>query len=435
MTAEPPQAHVGDTITYTYYLKNSGNLPFNNVSVNNDVAGPATYQSGDTNNNSVLNPGETWVFTATYTVKAGDPSPLVATATVSGVTETFVTVTAIETASTPILPAPGIDLDKVADPDMAYIGDNITYTYTVTNTGDTALGNVTVTDDLIESVVMTGGDGNENGLLDTDETWTFTANYTVGPEAPDTLVNTANVTGTYGEGETVAAADSASVAILKPGLALDKDACPAMAHVGDNITYTYTVTNTGNIALGNITVKDDMIEAIAMTGGDGNENELLDTGEIWTYTADYVVGPEAPDALVNTANVTGRYGDGETVAAADSASVAVLKPGISLEKSAAPLHEVEVDDDVTYTFTVTNTGNTPLTNIILEDSRVDNIILISNGNGDDILDAGETWVFSATYTITEEDTCPVINTATVSGRDELQLIVTDEDTAVVTLAD
>jgi hypothetical protein len=42
-----------------------------------------TYVSGDTDNDGCIDPGETWTFEATYTVQAGDPDPLVNTATVS----------------------------------------------------------------------------------------------------------------------------------------------------------------------------------------------------------------------------------------------------------------------------------------------------------------------------------------------------------------
>ncbi|NEQ75668.1 MAG: hypothetical protein F6K23_23050, partial [Okeania sp. SIO2C9] len=59
------------------------------------------------------------------------------------------------------------------------VGDTANFEYVVTNTGDTALGNVTVTDDQGVEVTFQGGDTNNNNLLDTDETWTYTGSTTV----------------------------------------------------------------------------------------------------------------------------------------------------------------------------------------------------------------------------------------------------------------
>jgi uncharacterized repeat protein (TIGR01451 family) len=79
----PTFAHAGDTITYTYIVSNAGPDAACNVVVSDDVAGTPTYVSGDTDSDGCIDPGETWTFEATYTVQAGDPDPLVNTATVS----------------------------------------------------------------------------------------------------------------------------------------------------------------------------------------------------------------------------------------------------------------------------------------------------------------------------------------------------------------
>ena len=79
----PTYAHAGDTITYTYIVSNAGPDEACNVVVDDDVASTPTYVSGDTDNDGCIDPGETWTFEATYTVRAGDPDPLVNTATVS----------------------------------------------------------------------------------------------------------------------------------------------------------------------------------------------------------------------------------------------------------------------------------------------------------------------------------------------------------------
>jgi uncharacterized repeat protein (TIGR01451 family) len=104
LKASPAEARVGDVITYTYSLNNTGDMSFNNISASSNVSGNATYQSGDTNNNAMLDPSETWVFTSVYTVLADDYPQVVATADISATTATGVTVTDTETVTTPVLP-------------------------------------------------------------------------------------------------------------------------------------------------------------------------------------------------------------------------------------------------------------------------------------------------------------------------------------------
>ncbi|MEL6927723.1 MAG: SdrD B-like domain-containing protein [Cyanobacteria bacterium J06600_6] len=65
--------------------------------------------------------------------------------------------------------APGVD---------ALVGNNIVFTYTVDNDGDTPLRLDSVTDDRLGAPTLVGGDTNSNGLLDINETFTYTANET-----------------------------------------------------------------------------------------------------------------------------------------------------------------------------------------------------------------------------------------------------------------
>jgi uncharacterized repeat protein (TIGR01451 family) len=103
LQASPAEAHVGDVITYTYSLRNTGDLSFSSISASSDFSGNATYQSGDTNANVMLDPSETWVLTSVYTVQTGDYPQVVVTANISATASTGVTVVDTETATTPVL--------------------------------------------------------------------------------------------------------------------------------------------------------------------------------------------------------------------------------------------------------------------------------------------------------------------------------------------
>ena len=79
---------------------------------------------------------------------------------------------------------------------------------------------------------------------------------------------------------------------------------------------------------------------------------------------------------------------------------------------------------IDYTFTVTNTSNVSLSNIVVTDPLLEApnpvvpIIFVSGDtDGDNQLDVTETWIFTASYAITQDDIDAgvVINTATVNG--------------------
>jgi hypothetical protein len=85
-TANRSQACVSDNIIYTYHITNSGNTPLSNISVTDDKAGTATYQSGDINGDNRLDINETWIFIASYAVVAQGKASFILTntAVVSG---------------------------------------------------------------------------------------------------------------------------------------------------------------------------------------------------------------------------------------------------------------------------------------------------------------------------------------------------------------
>ena len=83
-------------------------------------------------------------------------------------------------------------------------------------------------------------------------------------------------------------------------------------HVGDAITWTYTVTNTGNVPLSGVWVDDDMLvanpvlQAKTATTGDLDDDGLLDLDETWIFTATGVATANDPaSAYENTGTAYG----------------------------------------------------------------------------------------------------------------------------------
>lgn len=71
----------------------------------------------------------------------------------------------------------GVDADVPPGPDI-FVGDEVTWTYTVTNTGKTELSGVVVTDNMGVEPAYVSGDVNADGKLQVSETWIYEASGT-----------------------------------------------------------------------------------------------------------------------------------------------------------------------------------------------------------------------------------------------------------------
>lgn len=84
VTTDSSSANIGDTVIYTYFLTNTGTLPLSDVTVDDSIDGTPTYISGDVTRTNILDRGETWIYTATYTIIETDPTVFTNTATATG---------------------------------------------------------------------------------------------------------------------------------------------------------------------------------------------------------------------------------------------------------------------------------------------------------------------------------------------------------------
>jgi uncharacterized repeat protein (TIGR01451 family) len=102
---------------------------------------------------------------------------------------------------------PGIAIDKTASPTSGPAGTTIVYTYEVTNTGDTALFDIVVTDDKLGTI------GHIESLA-VGASRRLTATFTLG-SAP--VTNVATAVGVDGAGNQVSAQDSVTVDVVSAG--------------------------------------------------------------------------------------------------------------------------------------------------------------------------------------------------------------------------
>ena len=360
-----PILSVGDPVSWTYVVTNTGNAPLSDVVVTDDqgvvVSCPATS----------LGHGESMTCTATGTAVAGQYANV---ATASGTAPSGASVSD-EDPSHYFAEVASIDLEKTTNNDDAddppgrfiLVGEVVQWRYIVTNTGNAPLTGVVVTDDQ-GLVVSCPGPNLAPGASMTCTAAPSTA--TAGPYA-----NVGTVTGTTPSGSTVTDADSShyfgatkSIGVEKATNGEDADVPTGpLVPVGDPVSWAYVVTNTGDTELTNVVVTDDQGVVVSCPKTD------LAPGESMTCTA---TGTAVAGQYANIVTASGTLVGGATVSDTDPSHYFGTAPAIAVEK-ATNLQDadvptgpfVPVGDPVSWTYVVTNTGNADLTGVVVTDDQ------------------------------------------------------------------
>ena len=316
------------------------------------------------------------------------------------------------------------------------VGDIIHYTISVDNTGNVSVSTIAVTDPGADpgSIVYVSGDTDGDLILDHNENWTFSATHTITQTDIDAghYENTVVVTGTPASGTLDPAGDSEDVpAVQLPAISTDKtlvsysdnDGSGSIS-VNDVLTYSVIVTNTGNTTLHNVTITDPLLSPISTSC------VSLIPGATCILTGTYTVTQANVDAgeIVNT----GTGDSDETDPTEDTEIVTINRvPAITVDKS-VDLSTISAPGTLTYTIVVVNTGNTSLTNVVLTDAFAGGATLTSGDDGDGVLEVGETWTYTADYTVTQADIdagADLVNVAVVDT-DQTEPVNDDATTSI-----
>lgn len=197
-------------------------------------------------------------------------------------------------------------------PDLAHVGDLVTYTFAVINDGSVELTAVQLTDPRCEGPIELVDDADGDAAFRVGERWDFACTRTI-PEGVDPVGNTATVQGTH-TGGTVSDTDGHEIDVIHPSLAIEKTASPTSGPAGATIVYTYVVTNTGDTTLFDIDVTDDRLGTVGTIAS-------LAAGDHAALTREATLGT-APVTNVGTAS--GEDVLGRVVSADDAATVTVV---------------------------------------------------------------------------------------------------------------
>ncbi|SFS80498.1 DUF7507 domain-containing protein [Sphingobacterium wenxiniae] len=487
-----------DELTYTFVVTNTGNVTLSNVAISDPLPnlGTIVYTWPDANNAGVLLPSQSVTATATYTVTLADVNngrivnhALVSVETPPGAPDIPDTPSDDPDTPTPddetvvVIPQhPSLTFTKsdalTNDADNnneVSEGDELTYTFVVTNTGNVTLSNVAISDPLpnLGTIVYTWPDGSNAGVLLPSQSVTATATYTVtladvnngrivnhALVSVDTPPTAPDIPDTPSDDPDTPTPDDETVVVIpqRPSLTFTKsDALTNDADnnnevsEGDELTYTFVVTNTGNVTLSNVAISDPLpnLGAIAYTWPDASNAGVLLPSQSVTATATYTVtladvnnGRIVNHALVSVETPPGTpdipdtpSDDPDTPAPDDETVITVPQyPELTLIKSASTVvdrnndNRHSVGDEITYTFVLTNTGNVTVNELTLTDAKLGlNEVDLPQTS----LVPGGTTTYTAVYRLTQEDldVGEIINQALAKGETIHGIPVSDDSDA------
>ena len=373
------------TVTYSFKVTNTGQLPLTDVKVADPLLGAAKLDVAPS-----LAAGESKTITRSYTVdqafiNAG--AALKNTATAEGKwtgpepgAGDDATLTAQGSVTVPVNNTSTLTLKKALDQTaIPGVGGKLNYTFVVTNSGNVPLANVKVSDPALDAPAVVRGTSNTSAALAPSEQLVFTGSRTVTQADVDSakFTNTAEASGTRPDsGSTLSASDSTATPFeAKPGVTLSKSG--ALSADQSTITYTFAATNSGNLSLNKVAFTDALLkESNAVVYDVAAGKPKLAPGEVFTFTRTYPVTQADITAgqVVNTATAAATpvpEGSGTqrpVVESAPATATVKIKQSTSLTLAKAATvahadHEGAADtidaagDTVSYSFTVQNTGN------------------------------------------------------------------------------
>ncbi|NOR27118.1 MAG: DUF11 domain-containing protein, partial [Lutibacter sp.] len=420
--------NVGDAVVFTVTVLNSGPSTATDIDVYDLLPSGYSYVSSVGTVGSYVNITGSWVIAS---LLSGNTETLAITATVNATGDytniaEIVSVNETDSDSLPgnndiseddqdeatTVPTPIADLvtTKTVDNATPNVGDTVTYTITVVNNGPSIATDVSLTDALpvgvtYASYTATGGTINTYasnvwtiGELANASSATITISATVDTgEAGNTIVNTATAA-TGNETDPVAQADpTASITVTSSDLSLLKVVDNSTPNVGDTVTFTLTLLNSGPSTATNISIDESLPSGYSYVSHVASGGNTYDTvTELWNISS-MSSGSFVTLTITATVNVTGDYTNVAEVVSVDQEDIdSTPNNGVLSEDDQAAATTIPVGitdlvttktvdnatpnegDTVTYTLTVVNNGPSAATSVSLTDNLPAGVTYVSH---------------------------------------------------------
>jgi len=402
VNAGPTPVNPGQNFSYTIVVTNNGpstatapvvtdNTPvgiaFVSVSGGGCTAFPCTLAS--------LTAGQSVTLTSTYSIPNSYSGGAISnTASVSSSVNDPNIADNSATATTPVGAAADVGITKTTSQSSVNLGQNITYTITVSNFGPAGATGVVVTDPTPPglTVVSVSGGGCTSfpctiGALAVGPPVTITAVYNVPANYSGTSVtNTATVSSANDPNASNNSASATSTISAQADLSINKTGPPS-ATAGQNITYTISVTNSGQLSAANTFVNDSTPAGLTFVSNSGACSGpfpcalgTLGTGQTVVITSTFSIPANyANPTITNTATVSTSSPESNTANNSASATTPISTSAtadLSVAKSGPGAGSA--GSLVEFTVIVQNNGPSTANNVVVVDPTPAGLTFVSN---------------------------------------------------------
>ncbi len=420
----------GNTVAYSYAVTNTGATTLSSIGVSdNHVAG-----GGVSCPQSSLAPGASETCTASYHVTQSevDAGSVTNSATASASNPKGSSVASSASGAT-VTAAPASSLGLTASSlasSYSTAGTVIAYRYLVTNTGQTTLHGLGVTDSRVSGANLTC----PQTTLAPGASMTCTGTYQVTQSDVDSgsLAGSATAAGLNPGNSAVSSAVSSITvtASATPSLSLIVQAGPGgYTKTGDTLSYRYLLVNLSPVTVHGISIGDDHVTAGNLSCPQSTlapQAFELCTGSYTTTAGDVTAG-----AVTNAATANGLSPANAAVASTPSSATVTMTPvaALTIAASATSSGFTVAGQTLTYHYLVTNTGNGTLHNVGVTD---DHVSAGSISCPQPTLAAGASETCTGTYTTTQADTDTgaVTTTSTAAAKDPSNATVSSVSSTV-----
>ena len=416
-TIDNDSPNFGDKVSYTVTVTN-GEFEANNVIVKDVVGNGLTVT--DISDNGQYDP-ITRTITWIVDLAKNEVKTFTVEATVSGYGNISNKVVVGNKTIFKNVDVPEITPKKDVNNTTPNFGENVAYTIVVSNDGISDAKQVVITDTLAKGLKFLGA--NYNGVYDEN---THTVTWTLDIDSGKTVELKVNVTvEDYGVlvNRVTVGDKTSSVDIAVPEIIPDKTANVTDANFGDNVTYTVTVTNDGDVDASQVVIVDQL--------GNGLKYVSSSDGGVWdekTNTVTWIVDLAAgkTKTLNVVATVVGYGNVTNSLAVGNKTSkINVNVPEITPNKTVDNKNP-NFGDNVTYTIVVSNDGAADAKNVVVKDILAPGFKFIEANYGGvyDELTRTVTWIVDVnakghvdlTIKVTVEDYGVLTNNVTVGNK-------------------
>ncbi|SME51633.1 Translocon-associated protein beta (TRAPB) [Bacillus cereus] len=437
-SADKSIVSVGDTITYTTTITNTGNTAATNITFTSAIPASITFIPNSFTINGVqqsgaqpalgvtipnIAPGETVTVTFQVNVISVPPSnsimgndTILYSYTVDPNGTPITTSISTNIVTNPVLDAM-ITMVKSVDQTLVTLGDTITYTTILTNSGNTNATNITFTDLIPDGTTFITDSVTIDGI--TQIGLNPNTGITIGLIAPNSSISIAfqvTATSTPVQNPIVNSATASYTFIADPNAPIVsrnvtsntvfttintanilslKQVDKSFSHIGDTLTYTVVLTNNGNSSAQNVIFTDTVpsvttfiantfsINGVPQSGADPSNGVNIGTITAGTtVTVSFQVTVTSlpnQNPIVNFSSTSYQLvspPDAET-SISNPVSTQINEAILSMTKNES-VSFADIGQTAFYTTSITNIGNTDATNIVFTDALPSGLTFVPN---------------------------------------------------------